>query len=247
MRKLMTRLFPIVAVFGLVGAIGSGTNIVLDPTCVSPNTMYDFEVTLNYESPDGEAVKGAQFWIGDTWSFGTIDLPTGGTTPGTWSYQINPDGNVVEWEFERPAGAPGGGLLDGETATFTFEATTGDPEDREVRFHIFGDVGGPGDPHYKGWVFEIPACPDDDDDTGDDDVTDDDSGDDDSFHPPDDDADDDDDFNPPDDDADDDMDDDTTADDDSAADDDDDDFQSIDDDGDDDDDDDDSSGGCGCA
>lgn len=211
MRKLLLVICCFLATSAYAG-IGTDTTFTVIPECVDPNGFYSFATTLNFRSPDGETLKGAQFWIGDTWEFGEVFVPSEGSIGGFWVAHVNPVGNVVEWEFTRDFGEPGGGVPDGESVTFEFEATTGNPDDFTLEFHIFGDGGGASEPYVMGWQFEIDNCADDDDDTDDD--TDDDS-DDDIDDDVDDDADDDsDDWHSDDDTADDTASDDTTGDDD---------------------------------
>ncbi|MBZ0274080.1 hypothetical protein K8I61_18725 [bacterium] len=229
-------LFLALAIAALLGMpktgpaeVGADTEATEDaPVCLDAGVEQLFEATVTFHSPDGEGMKGAQIWIGDTWEFGDVFAPAAGSIPGAWSVQVNPAGNVVEWEFTRENDEPGGGLVDGESVTFTFEATAGDPGEN-VDLYVFGDVAAPAVPHERmiplGW--DVCAGDDDtgdddtgdddsaDDDTGDDDTGDDDTGDDDSADDDsaDDDMDDDFDDDASDDDFDDDMDDDTDDDD----------------------------------
>ena len=213
MKKLFALLLCLVPVVAWA-AIGNNTSLDYTPACLNLGQQYHFGLTIHFFSPDGERLRFAQFWTGDFWDVAAVQDPAAVNVAGTWSHNVNPAGNVISWTFSSQSGY-GGDVGNGNSITFTFDATATAPNDLGVLMYIEGDTSG-GTPHTKSWSFTYPLCADDD--TADDDV--DDDIDDDVDDDTDDDIDDDVDDDATDDDAtDDDADDDDAIDDDAADDD----------------------------
>lgn len=229
MKRLWMAMFVLLVPCALVAAIGPGTVISNPgPECLDGATESYFEISVDYDSPDGETLRFVDISFGDSWVLGDLFVPPPQSIDGFWFATAYPNGNGVQWVFTRTVG-PGGGLADGETAIFSFNATPVNTNENAVEVLIQGDVGSPTGPHEMSATLTYDPCNPTDDDSDDDD------------------ADDDDDWYP-DDDSDDDTTDDDSADDDVADDD------ATDDDADDDtqpagDDDDDDDGDpiCGCG
>ncbi len=226
------------------------------PECIEAGETARFDVEVFFWVPDDQAVILAEFQLGWGWSLVQAFDPPALSIPGHWEIET-PSADIVNWSFVADNPDDFGGVVSGETITFSLEAIVGnEPEDDTVYFTMYGDENGA--PPYEwgpyeqtfGWCVattttvttttSTTTTTDETDDDADDDTADDDSADDDSAD--DDTADDDtadDDFD--DDFADDDFDDDTGSDDDSAP-----DIADDDADGDDDDDDDGCGSSCGC-
>ncbi len=233
MKRMWMAVFALLVPCAFVAAIGSGTVISNPgPECLDGATESYFEISVEYDSPDGETLRFVDVSFGDSWVLGDLFVPPPQSIDGFWFATPYPNGNGVQWVFTRTAG-PGGGLADGETAIFSFNATPVNTNENTVEVLIEGDVGSPNGPHEMSATLTYDPCNPTDDDSDDDD-SDDDADDDDWY--PDDDSDDDVDDDTTDDDADDNATDDDTADDDTS----DDDTQPADDD------DDDGDSVCGC-
>ena len=210
MKRLWMAVFALLIPCAFLAAIGPGTVISNPgPECIDGATESYFEISVAYDSPDGETLRFVDVSFGDSWVLGDVFVPPPQSIDGFWFATPYPNGNGVQWVFTRTAG-PGGGLADGETAIFSFNATPVNTNENQINVLIQGDVGSPTGPHEMSATLTYDPCGADDD-------TDDDADDDDDwFPPPDDDTTDDDaadddtaDDDATDDDADDDADDDT--------------------------------------
>ncbi len=185
MNKILAISFLFVILFACPAAarIGDDTTVTITPECVDTNTTYDFEMTVDFKSPDGEGLKEVQFLAGHNWEYIDWEAPDAQSVPGSWTAQQS--GSTLQWLFTSDDNdGQRGGLLDGEQAVFKFSATTYNADDMEVTWSIWGDwFGTEGDEEDRTLeeTLTMDICTDDDgdDDGGDDDDDDRDDGDDD--------------------------------------------------------------------
>ena len=167
-RRLWWVVFALLIPFALVAAIGGGTVISAPaPDCIEGGEEALFEISVAYDSPDNETLRFVDVSFGDSWELGALYSPPAQSISGAWTATAYPNGNGVQWVFNRTSG-PGGGLADGETAVFSFRATPVNANENQVNVLIQGDVASPTPPHQMSASFTYTICEPTDDDTDDD-------------------------------------------------------------------------------
>ncbi|MCL4233013.1 MAG: hypothetical protein KJ042_00680 [Deltaproteobacteria bacterium] len=168
MRRLWVVVFALLIPFAFVAAIGGNTVISAPaPDCIEGGEEALFQISVAFRSPDGETLRFVDVSFGDSWELGTMYSPPPQSISGSWTATAYPNGNGVQWVFNRTSG-PGGGLADGETAVFSFRATPVNPNENQINVVIEGDVASPTPPHEMSASFTYEICEPTDDDTDDD-------------------------------------------------------------------------------
>ncbi len=178
---LLSMIFLVFFASSAAARIGADTTLTITPECVDTSATYDFEVTVDFKSPDGEGLKEVQFLAGHNWEYHEWEKPDAQSVAGTWAAEQN--GSTLQWLFTSDEfDGQRGGVIDGQQVVFRFQATTFNADDMEVTWSIWGDWLGEEGTEEERTMQEtlmLEVCGNDDDDRDDDDDGDNDDDDDD--------------------------------------------------------------------
>ncbi len=130
----------------------------MSPDCITMGEQSRFDILVEYFVPDDQALIQAQFQLGWDWTLVQIYDPPILSIPGTWDIST-PSSDIIDWVFESDAGS-GGGVMSGESLTFSLEALLGnDVDDTEVTFWLYGDESGAEPYEWGPFVNNFEWCP----------------------------------------------------------------------------------------